>query len=264
SPEPEQDEPDAIAGIGEPKALKAALIAEAKAQGRAVTPAAIEAATRAILNAREIRATLAAVRAAGSEVEYRACDVRDGAAVERLVAEVTASHGRIDGLIHGAGILEDKLILDKTPESFDRVLRTKTDSAFALAKALDPDALKFAIFFASVAGRFGNRGQGDYGAANEIVSKLARQLNALWPARVKAISWGPWDGGGMVTEEIRAQFAQLGIEPIPPELGVQALEREIIFGPDDEPEVVWGRGPWEQDMRRHSEEHAPGLREAAE
>jgi len=116
-----------------------------------------------------------------------------------------------------------------------------------------------------VAGRFGNRGQGDYGAANEIVSKLARRLDARWPGRVKAISWGPWDSGGMVSPEIRAQFAEMRIEPIPPALGVQALELEATQGPRDEPEVVWGRGPWQDDDPGQARLPATGARyEAAE
>jgi NAD(P)-dependent dehydrogenase (short-subunit alcohol dehydrogenase family) len=107
------------------------------------------------------------------------------------------------------------------------------------------------VFFTSVAGRLGNRGQGDYGAANETVSKLARQLAAEWPStRVVAISWGPWDAGGMVSPEVRAQFDRLGIEPIDPRLGEQAFWLEVTRGANEEPEVVWGRGPWENDAAR--------------
>ena len=115
------------------------------------------------------------------------------------------------------------------------------------------ETVKCLVFFTSVAGRFGNRGQGDYGASNEIVSKLARTLDATVPGRVVAISWGPWDSGGMVTAEIKAQFSRLGIEAIDPANGVAALEVELQKGAAGEPEVVWGRGPWEEGGALHRE-----------
>ena len=265
SPVPEAVEAPETAGLADPRALKEALIAAARRAGQPVAPAAIEATFRAVIKAREVRAALAAMTAAGARVEYLACDVRDSAAFRAAIADVRARHGRIDGVVHGAGVIEDKLILDKEVASFDNVVHLKTASAFTLAQALDPATVKFLVFFTSVAGRFGNRGQGDYGAANEIVSKLARRLDARWPGRVKAISWGPWDSGGMVSPEIRAQFAAMRIEPIPPALGVQALEIEATQGPRDEPEVVWGRGPWQDDDPGQARLPATGARyEAAE
>ncbi|WP_424969198.1 SDR family NAD(P)-dependent oxidoreductase [Dinoroseobacter sp. S76] len=262
---PTGDEAAATAGINDPRALKAALIAETKAAGGAVTPASIEAAFNTLLKARDIRNALASIDEAGATAEYVACDVRDQDALEALVSGLYDRFDRIDGVIHGAGVIEDKLVLDKTVESFDNVTRTKTESAFALSRALRPETLKFLVFFTSVAGRFGNRGQGDYGAANETVSKLARVLDAQWAGRVTAISWGPWDSGGMVSPEIKAQFDAMKIEPIDPYLGVRALEFEITRGDEAASEVVWGRGPWEDDAEAYAAAYgAGGTREAAE
>jgi NAD(P)-dependent dehydrogenase (short-subunit alcohol dehydrogenase family) len=241
------------------------MIASAKAAGRAVTPAWIETECRALLKARDIRSAIAMIEGHGATAEYIACDVRDQDAFEALIAGLYDRFGRIDGVLHGAGVIEDKLILDKTVHSFDNVTRTKTESAFALSRALRPESLKFLVFFTSVAGRFGNRGQGDYGAANETVSKLARVLDARWPGRVTAVSWGPWDSGGMVSPEIKAQFDAMNIEPIDPRLGVRALEFEITRGDASACEVVWGRGPWENDAATYARTYgAGGSREAAE
>ena len=127
-------------------------------------------------------------------------------------------------------------------------------------------APSFVIFFTSVAGRFGNRGQGDYGAANETVSKLARWLQGQPQAaktRICAVSWGPWDtgAGGMVSPEIKAQFDAMGIVPIPQDLGVAAMAAEIRHGRLDQTEVVWGEGPWAKDAARLTPD---ALRRAAE
>ena len=55
-------------------------------------------------------------------------------------------------MIHGAGLIKDKLIREKTPESFDRVLGTKVDGALNLIRLVRPEALKFAALFSSIAG----------------------------------------------------------------------------------------------------------------
>ncbi|MCA0926783.1 type I polyketide synthase [Ruegeria profundi] len=248
SPVPDAEEAGETAAITDPMALRAHLAQQAKAEGAKVTIAEIERTSRALLKAREIRANIAALKAAGAQVEYHQCDVRDGAALTNLIEGIYDTHGRIDGVIHGAGLIEDQLVIDKTLDSYRRVMATKAESAFTLVQALQPETVKFCAFFTSVAGRFGNRGQGDYGAANEIVSKLARRLDQAWEGRVVAISWGPWDSDGMVSDEVKAQFEALGIEALDPDLGIRALEAEILSDTDRVPEVVWGLGPWASDL----------------
>src|SRR6185295_10579490 len=177
-----------------------------------------------------VRDNLAALRKLGATVRYYPVDVRDADAFGGLIDEIYRSFGRLDGVIHGAGVIEDKLIADKTPESFERVFDTKVDSALVLSRKLRPDALKFMVFFSSVAGRFGNRGQGDYAAANEVLNKLAICLDRAWSARVVAINWGPWDTPGMVSPELRKQFAKRGVELIPTSTGLRLLQEELDFG----------------------------------
>jgi acyl transferase domain-containing protein/NAD(P)H-dependent flavin oxidoreductase YrpB (nitropropane dioxygenase family) len=241
---PAAAEDAATAGLSDARQIKAALIARARASGTAAAPAAIEAAYRQLLKEREIRATMATLGRSAASVEYHQVDVRDEAAFGGFIDGVYARHGRIDGVIHGAGIVEDKLIRDKTGESFDRVVDTKTASAFVLSRKLRPAELKFLALFTSVAGTFGNRGQSDYGAANEILSKLALLLDRKWPGRVVALSWGPWDKAGMVTPEIKQQFEAIGIEAVSIELGRWAFDAEIRFGSKGEAEPIWGAGPW--------------------
>ena len=234
----------ATAGLTDTRTLKAALIRRARESGTPVAPAAIENSYRQLLKEREIRSNLETLRRSAAAVEYHQVDVRDEVAFGGLIDRLYATHGRIDGVIHGAGIVEDKLIRDKTGKSFDRVVDTKTLSSFILSRRLHPKTLKFLALFTSVAGTFGNRGQSDYGAANEILSKLALHLDRSWPGRVVALSWGPWDKAGMVTPEIKRQFETLGIEAVPIELGRWAFDTEIRFGRKGEAEAIWGVGPW--------------------
>lgn len=230
-------EPAETVGLGVAE-LRARLIEEARASGGKVSPASIEANVRGVLRDREILGNLEAIGRRSAGVEYHACDVRDDESFGELIADLYGRLGRIDGVIHGAGLIEDKLIRDKSAESYQRVMATKVRSANTLASRLDPQTLRFLVFFASVSGRFGNVGQSDYSAANEYLSKLASRLDRTWNGRVLSVGWGPWDGG-MITDELRRLYQSQGVNPMPADAGVAALLDELRL-PDGAPEILLG------------------------
>ena len=150
-----------------------------------------------------------------------------------------------DGVVHGAGVIEDKLLTDKTWESFARVFETKVESAFSLTRRLRAETLKFLVLLSSVAGRFGNRGQCDYTAANDVLNKLAVYLNQRWAGRVCSMNWGPWEIG-LASPEVQRQFTARGVALISPSAGVTAFRMEILKGHKREVEVIIGDGPWKE------------------
>jgi NAD(P)-dependent dehydrogenase (short-subunit alcohol dehydrogenase family) len=236
---PMSDAPD-VATLTTPAEIKRALMVRLQAASARVTPAMVEKAYRQIVKDREIRETISKLSAAGARTHYVQLDVQDEQAFGALIDDIYATYGRLDGVIHGAGIIEDKLVHEKSAESFDRVFRTKSISAFVLSRHLKPETLRFLILFSSVAGRFGNRGQADYAAANEVVSKLAVVLQRRWPARVCSIAWAPWDKLGMVSPELKREFARRGVELLSLPAGRRALWQEIQQSPAAAAEVVIG------------------------
>ncbi len=238
------EEPPQFAGITDRAALKAAVMQELKASGNPVKPAAVEAACQRLLKDREIRAALDQLRHAGSQVSYHSLDVRDEGAMTTLIQGIYAEYGRLDAVIHGAGIIEDKLLKDKTPESFDRVVHTKVDSSWLLSRLLKPESLQCLVLMSSITAAFGNRAQADYAIANGVMNGFALKLAAEWKGRVVAMNWGPWDQHGMVTEEVRRQFLSRRIHMIPPEAGVEAVLLEIERGDPRDAVVAFGEGPW--------------------
>jgi len=248
SPYPQDEEPAETAGITDTLRVKSILAGKLASTGRAIKPADVEAAAQRLFKHREIRSTIEAVRSSGSRVEYHAVDVRDEAAFGDLIDGIYQRHGRLDVVVHGAGVIEDKLIRDKTPESFHRVLYTKADGVFALARKLRPESLKCLLLMSSVTAAFGNRGQSDYGAANGILNGVAMELAGEWPGHVVAVNWGPWDSdsgrSGMVSEQVREQFLARGVQPISPAAGALAALDEIECGRLEESAVVTGDGPW--------------------
>ncbi|WP_051779811.1 type I polyketide synthase [Streptomyces sp. NRRL S-241] len=214
-------------------ALRAALIAAGLR-----TPAEIEAAASRILAEREVRATLDALDAAAASVRYHRADVTDEQAVRAVVAGVRERHGRLDGIVHGAGVLRDGLLRDKQPADFTAVFTTKVAGARHLAAAAAEHgswpAPRFLALFGSVAGVYGNRGQCDYAAANDALDGLAHTWAESFPGRVLSVDWGPWaaQAGGMVTPELERAYARRGIPLIAPDAGTAAFLDELAHGSD--------------------------------
>ncbi|MEC9408377.1 MAG: SDR family NAD(P)-dependent oxidoreductase [Pseudomonadota bacterium] len=224
--------------------LQAAVIRQAKTAGTPAKPADIQRQVSRLLADREIRRNLQRLTDAGAVVDYRSCDVGDAGAFRALIESLYEEFGRIDAVLHGAGVIEDKLFRDKSDASFRRVFNTKVGAALTLAGTLREDTLKLCVFFASVAGRYGNQGQGDYAAANETLTRLACQLDTRWPqARVLAVSWGPWDAG-MASEAVKAKFRQQGIVPIPLPDGCEHFMDLLAGRASGCAEVIVGEGPW--------------------
>jgi acyl transferase domain-containing protein/NAD(P)H-dependent flavin oxidoreductase YrpB (nitropropane dioxygenase family) len=219
------------------KEIKAALIDEQRKQGKTPNIAAVEQIYQRLMRDRDMRVALATLEKHASSVKYFSVDVRDKDAFGRLIDSLYETYGNIDGVIHGAGIIEDALIKDKAVESFRRVFETKINSARVLADKLRLDSLKFLFFLSSVVGRTGNAGQSDYCAANEALNKLARKLDGQTKARVGSLMWGPWRAG-MAQPELEEVFARYGWAMIERQAGSEAFIKELECGRKGDVEVL--------------------------
>lgn len=199
-------------------------------------PADIEKRIRTLLSEREFRRNMQLIQSVGAEVSYHALDVQDNAAFGELIQQIYQKHGRIDGVVHGAGVIDDKLLKDKTQESFERVFNTKVNAAQVLREHIRDD-VKFVVFFSSVASAFGNRGQTDYASANDVMDKIAHSWQASIKGRVLSVNWGPWADTGMVNNSLRKEYASKQIGLVPQDEGVFALLAELGC-PQREAQVV--------------------------
>ena len=229
------DEPAGLEGARTEAELRKAIAAREKT----LAPKLIGARAKEILAGREIRATLKRLADAGAEAVYRAVDVRDAKAVAALVAETEKAFGPVRGIVHGAGVLADKLIAEKTEAHVDAVLDTKLAGLRHLLDAVKPGELRLLALFSSSTARFGRVGQSDYAVANEVLNKAAQVLARRLPeCRVAALGWGPWDGG-MVDASLRKLFAAEGVGVIGLEDGARHLAAEArAFGAPAETVVI--------------------------
>ncbi len=107
-----------------------------------------------------------------------------------------------------------------------------------------------AVVFSSIAGRFGNGGQTDYSAANDLLCKSISSFRTTRPeSRGIAIDWTAWASIGMASRgSIPKMMEFAGIDMLPPEVGVPVVRREITAaGPGGE--IVDGREPWHAPRR---------------
>ncbi|OON67685.1 hypothetical protein B1H18_34865, partial [Streptomyces tsukubensis] len=151
----------------------------------------------------------------GAGVRVVACDVGDRASVVELL-EGVCREGRLTGVVHAAGVLDDGVLESLSVERVERVLRPKVDGAVFLHELTLGMDLSAFVLFSSVAGVLGNAGQGNYAAANAFLDALAQRRRAGGLPGV-SLAWGLWGRRGGLTGGLGAvDVARLGRSGILP------------------------------------------------
>jgi malonyl CoA-acyl carrier protein transacylase len=203
---------------------------------------------------REIRATLEELRACGVQAEYVSADVGDPEAVRAALAPHVS---RITGVVHGAGVLSDKFLADKTAADVAGVLSAKLTGLDNVLAVLDPRRLRHLVLFTSVSGIHGNARQSDYALANESLGRFACAWKARHPqVRVAALAFGPWTGG-MATPAVQEMFLQHGVPLLTREAGTGYFVEQL--GPNHADDLVTVIGPVEPVYRRRDALPADGV-----
>lgn len=242
SPAPAETEDPRTAAFDTWDALAEAVTGLARNVGRQLSARDIQQRVGRIFAEREVRQTLTTIRAAGGRAEYFACDVRSAEQFAQVVRDVQQRFGQITAVIHGAGVMDEKRIVDKTPEAFSRVLATKLDPLLALRQWIDPRQLKVVMSFSSIAGRLGSAGYADYAAACEILGAVGANFDRHWPTRVVNIIWGPWGSADSATDVGAIDPQRSGVVCVP--IGQSVAVRELLEPHPGQTCVVYGPGPW--------------------
>jgi acyl transferase domain-containing protein/NAD(P)-dependent dehydrogenase (short-subunit alcohol dehydrogenase family)/acyl carrier protein len=218
--------------IKDREAAKRLVFERIKAEKGRATPAQVEEKLFDLERQAGILEALRGVEQAGGRAFYRQVDVLDGAAVKAVVDNIRAESGRIDVILHAAG-LERSRSLDRKPvEEFDLVFRVKADGLFNLMAATREMDVKAIVGFSSVAGRFGNAGQADYSSGNDFMCKTLSWWAASRPGSLGiALDWTAWGGIGMATRgSIPEIMKRAGIDMLSPVEGLPVIRHALQAG----------------------------------
>ena len=197
----------------------------------------------ALMQDREIRSNLARIAASWRPRPLLSSGCPRPPAMTRLLEEVETRFGGIEGVIHGAGIMEDKLVKDKTPEFVRSGLRhqgSKRRAAERTAETGAAEVLRFLCFHYQplrqqrpVGLRCGQRDAEQVRRCSWIVAGLAACL---------AVAWGPWSSIGMIAD-LERHLTQRGLKLISPGSRVPAFWwKSCVFGRKGETEVIIAGG----------------------
>nr|BAT51065.1 type I polyketide synthase [Streptomyces sp. MSC090213JE08] len=149
-------------------------------------------------------------------VTITACDVTDKNALTHLLDTIPTEHP-LTAVIHTAGVLDDTITTDLTPQRLDTVLQPKIDAAWHLHQLTQHLNLTAFVLYSSIAGLIGNAGQANYAAANTYLDALAHHRTAHnLPAT--SLAWGLWQQTSTISSELHDtdlhRIKRLGLLPL--------------------------------------------------
>jgi polyketide synthase PksN len=167
----------------------------------------------------------------GSSVNYISADVSDFNQLREVLTNIREQHTNINGVIHCAGIINDKYVIKKNIADFYSVIRPKIFGIIYLDDLTKIDQLDFFIITSSTSGLIGNAGQSDYSYANAFLDNYAEERNQLIQnekakGRFLSIAWPLWENGGMSVSQqlIQLMWDKYGLAVLDDINGIKAYE----------------------------------------
>jgi acyl transferase domain-containing protein len=158
--------------------------------------------SRKIMKIRELQAR-------GAEVMVAAADVANLEQMREVVAAAQRRFGRLDGVLHAAGLIKDAPIQAKTELDVEDVFAPKVHGTLVLDTLLREIDLDFLVLFSSTSAISAPAGQADYVAANAFLDAYARTPRRT---RTVAINWGIWRDVGIAAHALDESAAGQRLE----------------------------------------------------
>ncbi len=167
----------------------------------------------------------------GARVQVATIDIADEASVGRfLELRRAAGQPAIRGIVHTAGVIDDKLLLQLDQASLAEVMRPKVAGAWTLHRIFADTPLDFFVLFSSMGAILGVPGQGNYAAANSFLDGLAEYRSARGlPAT--SINWASWNGLGFARSAgAQRMFKHAPVKGLEVAQALEIMERSIGQG----------------------------------
>ncbi len=140
----------------------------------------------------------------GGKVMVSAADVSNITQMQDLRTKAEHEFGQINGVIHGAGVIDDAPLLAKSTADIEGIFTPKLHGTEVLEVVFPDGDLDWLVLFSSTSTVTAPIGQIDYVAANEFLNAYAKSRSNS-KTRVMAINWGIWNKVGMAADAVAAQ-----------------------------------------------------------
>ena len=172
---------------------------------------------------------IAAIRqleALGASVHVAAVDIADETQFADFLEEFRREGWPpIRGVVHTAGVLDDRTALNLDADALNTTWRPKVTGSWLLHRLLQDAPLDFFVLFSSAASLIGSPGQANYAAANAYMDALAHYRRAKGRPAL-SINWGAWSEVGLAAQAMRGgRLALRGFGSIEPKQGIEILEQ---------------------------------------
>lgn len=170
------------------------------------------------------------LQALGGEAEFYSCNLENIQDTADMTAQIEKDFGKINGIIHCAGVMDTTIVTEADDKKFESVLVPKINGLASIDEATKELALDFILVFSSVSSELGDMGACSYAAANSFMDRYACMRNeaaALGQRKGKtiAVNWPLWKDGGMELTDDYTTFYNnyLGMEFMTKEEGIKLL-----------------------------------------
>jgi NAD(P)-dependent dehydrogenase (short-subunit alcohol dehydrogenase family) len=154
------------------------------------------------------------LEALGGQVMVAPADVCNMEDMAAAVAVGEARFGRVQAVIHAAGVVDDGPLMLKTPAEVEEVFAPKLHGTQVLHRLFPDGSIDLMVVFSSTSTVTGPAGQIDYVAANEYLNAFAKS-RAGGKTKVVALNWGIWTGVGMAAEALADRTGRVAAPMVP-------------------------------------------------
>lgn len=169
----------------------------------------------------------------GGEALYIQADVGIEDDLNRCLSIAKSKFGKLNGVIHAAGLGSSKSIYEKSDTDFKNVVHSKIQGTIVLDSILKLEELDFLCYFSSSSAIFGDFGSCDYAVGNRFMMSYAGLHSDSVPnsgCRKVAINWPLWEHGGMQFSDkdmTKIYLESSGQNFISSELGIELFEATL-------------------------------------
>ena len=174
----------------------------------------------------------------GGQAIYVAGDLTQIESLQAAKDRAVSKFGNLHGVFHSAVVFNETRLNAMGEANFRRVLAPKTIGAAVLARVFGSSSLDFMTFFSTIGSLTDVPGYSHYAAASTFADTFAAHLNDRLPYPVYVVNWGFWNIGVMGGTAGTSRISELGVRPLQPSEGMEALCR-IQAGPPLPVAPIW-------------------------